>query len=181
MRRWSTLALAALLVNSLLANTPIANSRAHAAPIRLTNPGGGHVRIDPVFTDVAVPRNYSVRGVGEPLFTDLQTTNANPAPDPPAWTMQTFWVSAPDAIFDYRPTDIASRAVVDLTEFILAGDAQLTLQINGAHTGADPWNSVTWISPALGQVTRTYSVIPEPTAACLAIAATLLALSRRRA
>jgi len=174
------------LILALLLTTP-----AHAATISLTTPAvpANYIKVQPEFTDVLRPREYLVRGKSDWLFTPqdgfaaLIPQNINPVP-PAHWTLPPFWVAKADAGFSIRPTFYGLHANINLTEFIAAGDSMLTLKIDGTRSGTEPWNTVTWVSPGLGTVLRTYTIIPEPSTllltAAVAFAATTFHHARRR-
>lgn len=54
-----------------------------------------------------------------------------------------------------------------MAEFVAAGDFTLTMRVPSNASSPFPWEIITWESPNLGVVTRTYVRTPEPASAGL--------------
>ena len=83
---------------------------------------------------------------------------------PPHWVLPPFYVDNTEAAFWWRLfTAFPDFAKVDVAEFVAAGDSTLVMRV----TRTDNWQNITWESPNLGVVTRTYFRTPEPASAAL--------------
>jgi hypothetical protein len=152
-------------------------ARAHAASISVGVPQDNAIEIQPVYVDPTdAPTSWAVKSptgpnpvnhggwqpLGDGSLTpfSVDTTEA-----------EFLWMSWQDGTGDF--------ATVDVAEFVAAGDATVTMRVDSDEWGLGDWHIITWESPNLGVVTRTYFRTPEPASAAL-LALCPLALRRRR-
>jgi hypothetical protein len=145
----------------------------------------GELRIDFKFVDVTDPSSWQAKSLTGPHpiandgwlnFGSLYWHNET---IPPVWTWKVgMGVDATEAGFLWRPFNAGGHhAIVDVAEFVAAGDMSVVL---GLDDDTADWHIITWESPHLGVVTRTYVRIPEPASAALLALGSLLLLRRRR-
>jgi hypothetical protein len=170
-------------------------STAHAAPIKIGEPQPADtLRIEAEFVDVTKPSGWSVKSPTGPnpflndgwqnfgLF-DLVNTNPNGAP--PVWEfVNDLFIDRTEAEFWWRPYfGIVEYAIIDVAEFVAAGDTTLTMLVDSEEWGLGDFHVITFNSPNLGTVTRTYergTTIPEPASAALLALGAVLVLRRPR-
>ena len=156
-----------------------------AAPIEFF-PTPNHLQVHPAFVDVTKPTTWAVKSpTGPNPFPNEWTilTLSNAGTFPPVWVFNTdFWVDNTEGAFNWTPsgTGMPDKALVDVAEFIAAGDTQVTMRVDSATWGFGPWNTITWESPHLGVITRTYFRTPEPGAVALVLPCLSLLARRRR-
>jgi hypothetical protein len=141
------------------------------------------IKIQGVFTDITDASTWRVKSPTGPNpfpndgYQQLNPTNINDFP-PPHWVLPPFYVDRTEAAFWWRPAAaFPDFAKVDVSEFVAAGDTTLTMQVPSDASSPYPWEVITWESPNLGVVTRTYFRTPEPASAAL-LALGSLALHR---
>lgn len=143
------------------------------------------IKIQCVFTDITKPSIWRVKSpTGQNPFPNDGYQQLNPSQinefPPPHWVLPPFYVDRTEAAFWWRPAFASPDfAKVDVSEFVAAGDATLTMRV---RSDIPDWEEITWESPNLGVVTRTYFRTPEPTSAALLALGSLplVRLIRRR-
>jgi hypothetical protein len=110
-------------------------------------------------------REYMVRETGLREVEDWQLLPYENRWDKELRTIDSWWVPLADAQCDFKGEWENLWIILDLAEFIAAGDESLTLLLDTDLYGGFAWNEVTWDSPHLGLVERTYEKVysvPEP-------------------
>jgi hypothetical protein len=163
---------------------------AHAAALTIRDamppepPVPGELRINFEFVDVTEPSPWAAKSLTGPhpitndgwlQFSGIYWHNVS---SPPVWTWKVgMGVSVAEPGFLWRGTN-DGHAIVDVAEFVAAGDTAIVMRLD-----TDEWNGdfhiITFESPNLGVVTRTFVRTPEPASVAL-LALCPLALRRRR-
>lgn len=181
----TTLTLAAALAAASAHGAAIEQRLATATPIP------GMIRLQFELIDTTFPTEVALRSptgpwlastIGWVNFTSQHIKNVNVLlGQTPSWQYtHVAYLDPVEAAFQFRLRFMVPVyfAEVDVAEFIAAGDTVLTMRV---PRRADTYNVITWESPNLGVVERTYPIgttVPEPAGvALLAVGAMML---RRR-
>jgi hypothetical protein len=166
---------------------------AHAASIQVGGPQPANtIVIQPVFVDVHNPSDWDAKSPTDPNpvqffgWHRLNYFDSDPSFLGVHFELPHFYIDQTEALFQWRPAFVAQYAVVNVAEFVAAGDTTLTMRVDtsrvsvpGPAVAPMDFHIITWESLNLGVVTRTYFRTPEPASAAL-LALCPLALRRPR-
>jgi len=97
-------------------------------------------------------------------LTPIKQNPQDPPGVPPIWKLPTFGVDRPEATFYWNPGwGNTHKAIVNVREFIDAGDQSVVMRVDSSILSVGltaPIEKITWESPNLGVVTRTYIRTP---------------------